>query len=58
MAVAAAGDGQTWPDAALLAAAALDHAQAGMRASAARGPGGATPLAVAEALGDQATNAC
>lgn len=57
MAVAAAGVSQGWPDAALLAAAALDHAEAGKRASAARGAGGATPLAVAEALGDQASHA-
>jgi NAD(P)H-hydrate epimerase len=57
MAVAAARGSQGWPDAALLAAAALDHAEAGYRASAARGPGGATPLAVAEALGGQAVSA-
>jgi NAD(P)H-hydrate epimerase len=54
---AAAGGGQAWPDAALLAAAALEHAEAGRRASSVRGPGGATPLAVADALGGQAVNA-
>jgi NAD(P)H-hydrate epimerase len=53
MAVAAGSGAEPWPDAALLAAAALEHAEAGSRASATRGLGGATPLAVAEALGDQ-----
>ncbi len=38
-------------DAALLAAAALEHARAGQVASRLRGAGGATPLAVAETLG-------
>ncbi len=40
-------------DPCLLAAAALDHAQAGLLARQRRGPGGVTPLAVAEALGQQ-----
>jgi len=38
------------PDASWLALAALDHAQAGCRATRALGPGGATPLAVTELL--------
>jgi NAD(P)H-hydrate epimerase len=38
------------PDASLLAVAALDHAQAGCQAARALGPGGATPLAVAQWL--------
>jgi NAD(P)H-hydrate epimerase len=37
-------------DGALLAAAVLEHALAGERAAAQRGAGGATPLAVANAL--------
>ena len=40
-----------WPaDASLLAAAALDHAQAGLAASRDQGDGGATPMAIAAAL--------
>ncbi len=44
------GGGGGEPDALWLALAALDHAQAGCRAVRDRGPGGATPLAVAELL--------
>jgi len=42
-------------DAALLAAAALDHALAGCRCHLSWGPGGATPLAVSRALMTQST---
>jgi hypothetical protein len=47
---ASAGEGQPL-DGALLAAAALDHCQAGLTTQAAHGAGGTTPLAVAESLG-------
>ena len=49
-AVAAGPPQAAQPDAAVLALAALDHALAGCRTAAARGPGGATPEAVAQEL--------
>jgi NAD(P)H-hydrate epimerase len=45
------GGGGGEPDARWLALAALDHAQAGCQAVRTLGPGGSTPLAVAELLG-------
>jgi NAD(P)H-hydrate epimerase len=54
MAMAAASGGGGSLDGALLAAAALDHAEAGLRAWATHGAGGTTPLAVASALGQLA----
>jgi len=40
-----------WPDGSLLAAVALEHAQAGLHCLSAGGGGGVTPMAVATALG-------
>lgn len=44
------------PDASLLAAAALDHALAGLRCRRRRGPGGVTPMAVGQALMKRSTH--
>ena len=48
----ASAEAQTrWPDGALLAAVALEHAQAGLHCRSSAGAGGVTPMAVAAALG-------